>query len=64
MHTAQFGTLEQTVAFFDRGGDSFGFPGKSELSPLGLTSRERADLVAFLATLTGPGPDASLLKAP
>ncbi|HYP91073.1 MAG TPA: cytochrome c peroxidase [Polyangiaceae bacterium] len=64
MHTAQLLGLEQVVEFFDRGGDSFGFPGKSELQPLNLTARERADLVAFLGSLTGPGPEPSLLGPP
>ncbi len=64
MHTGQLLTLAEVVDFFDGGGDHFGFPGQSELSPLGLTARERADLVAFLATLTGPGPREALLSPP
>ncbi|HVU05901.1 MAG TPA: cytochrome c peroxidase [Polyangiaceae bacterium] len=64
MHTAQIRTLAQVVEFFDRGGDGKGIYGVNELSPLGLTADERADLVAFLQTLTGPGPDAALLTAP
>lgn len=64
MHTGQFATLDDTVEFFDHGGDKFGFPGQSELKPLQLTARERADIVAFLKALTGPGPAADLLAAP
>jgi cytochrome c peroxidase len=64
MHTGHFVTLDQVVQFFDRGGDSFGFPGQSELEPLALSERERADLVAFLRALSGPGPDAALLTPP
>jgi len=64
MHTAQFASLDDVVAFFDRGGDAFGYPGKSEISALDLTDQERADLVAFLGALTGPGPDPSLLEQP
>ncbi len=64
MHTGQLLTLAEVVDFFDRGGDHFGFPGQNELSPLGLTARERADLVAFLAALTGPGPREELLSPP
>ena len=64
MHTGQLLTLGEVVEFFDRGGDHFGFPGQSELTPLGLTARERADLVAFLATLSGPGPAQALLSPP
>jgi cytochrome c peroxidase len=64
MHTGQLGTLADAVAFFDRGGDSAGFPGTSELSPRHLSLEEKADLTAFLAALDGPGPDPRLLQAP
>jgi cytochrome c peroxidase len=64
MHTGHVMSLEDVVDFFDRGGDHFGFPGASELSPLALTPRERADLVAFLKTLSGAGPDGALLTPP
>ena len=39
-------------------------PGHERAHALGLTERERADLVAFLGALAGPGPDAALLVAP
>lgn len=62
MHTGQLRTLEQVIAFHDRGGDPLGgYPGRSELTPLGLSEGERADLAAFLRALSGPGPDTSLL---
>jgi cytochrome c peroxidase len=65
MHTAQMSGLDQVVAFFDRGGDRVGgYPGTSELQPLGLTELERADLVAFMGALAGPGPAADLRVAP
>jgi cytochrome c peroxidase len=64
MHTGQLSTLDEVVDFFDRGGDHFGFPGQNELSALELSARERADLVAFLGTLTGPGPQEKLLSPP
>jgi cytochrome c peroxidase len=64
MHTGQFGTLEEVVAFFNRGGDPSGYPGVNELEPLDLTLEERADLVAFLAALDGPGPAPKLLEQP
>jgi cytochrome c peroxidase len=64
MHTAQLKKLADVVAFFDRGGDSFGYPGKSEIAPLGLSADERADLTAFLGALDGSGPDPKLLSAP
>ncbi|HEY2731959.1 MAG TPA: cytochrome c peroxidase [Polyangia bacterium] len=65
MHTAQLGTLDQVMAFFDRGGDRAGdYPGTNELQALGLSDRERADLVAFMGALTGPGPAAALMGPP
>jgi len=64
MHTAQLGDLSQVVAFFDRGGDPSGYPGTNELVPLGLKDAERADLAAFLGSLSGPGPDPALLEPP
>jgi len=63
MHTGQMTNLDDVVSFFDHGGNEFGFPGKSELTPLGLVAAERADLVAFLRSLTGPGPSAELRAA-
>ena len=52
------------VNFFDRGGDPFGYLGKTELVPLGLTAQDKLDLVAFLGALEGPGPAAELLAPP
>jgi cytochrome c peroxidase len=64
MHTGQLTTLSGVVSFFSRGGDRSGYPGQSEIARLDLTEAERADLVAFLGSLDGPGPDPSLLVAP
>jgi cytochrome c peroxidase len=61
MHTGQMESLEHVVTFFDRGGDLAGFPGTNELVPLDLNQSERADLVAFIGALMGPGPDDTLL---
>jgi cytochrome c peroxidase len=52
MHDGVFKTLEQVVDFLDQGG------GKNPhlsplLKPLGLTSEEKTDLIAFLKALTG-----------
>ncbi len=51
MHNGSIGTLEGVVEFYDRGGDR-----DANLSPLieplGLTDREKWDLVAFLNSLT------------
>jgi cytochrome c peroxidase len=64
MHTGQLVSLEQVVAFFDRGGEAGGYPGKSEIHALGLTPLERGDLVAFLSALAGPGADEIDLHPP
>lgn len=51
MHDGSIGTLQQVVAFYDRGGDR-----SANLSPLiaplGLSAQDRWDLVAFLHALT------------
>ncbi|MBK6751361.1 MAG: VCBS repeat-containing protein [Acidobacteria bacterium] len=48
-HNGQFTTLEQVVAFYNRGGD-FNAPNKplNLIRPLGLNGQQQADLVAFL----------------
>ena len=64
-HTGQALGLPPVIDFFDRGGDpEGGYPGTKEIAPLGLTSQEKQDLVAFLRTLDGPGPAAELLAPP
>ena len=51
MHDGSLQTLESVVAHYDSGGKSH--PNKSVLvRPLGLTATEKADLVAFLRSLT------------
>jgi hypothetical protein len=64
MHTGQMTTLSRVVSFFSNGGDRSGYPGISELAPLELDETERADLVAFMGSLQGPGPDPDLLMPP
>jgi cytochrome c peroxidase len=64
MHTGQLKSLDEVVAFFTKGGDTFGFLGKSEIAPLALSAQDQRDLVAFLATLEGPGPSANLQTRP
>jgi cytochrome c peroxidase len=64
MHTGQYRTLEEVVSFFAAGGHPVGYPGQSEIEPLELSEHDRADLVAFLHTLTGAGPDPALLVPP
>ena len=54
MHSGLLHTLEEVVAFFNRGGDAPGsYVGKAVLAPLGLTDDEQAELVAFLRALDG-----------
>jgi cytochrome c peroxidase len=55
MHTGHLPTLEEVVLFYDRGGDESGYAGTRDrdVMPLGLTTLEIADLVAFLESLTG-----------
>lgn len=63
MHAGQFSSLDEVLAHYNHPPVS---PiGHSELKPLGLTERERAQVVAFLRALSG-GVDAppELLQAP
>lgn len=51
MHNGVFASLREVVEFFDRGGGAA--PNKSPmLQPLGLSEQEKADLVAFLESLS------------
>ena len=55
-HTGSFPTLEEVVNHYDRGGGDDGpFAGTKDpaIKPLHLTDGEKADLVAFLRSLTG-----------
>jgi cytochrome c peroxidase len=59
MHDGSIRTLEDVIALYDRGGIER--PSRSELiAPLRLTQTEKADLVAFLDTLTGKQEPMSL----
>ncbi|HEX9321583.1 MAG TPA: cytochrome c peroxidase [Xanthobacteraceae bacterium] len=52
MHDGSLATLEAVVDHYDQGGMIR--PSQSELvKPLGLSAQEKADLIAFLETLTG-----------
>lgn len=64
MHTGQFRSLEDVVAFFDKGGDTDGYPGQSENFPRHLSASEKAQLVAFLRALDGPSPASTLIQPP
>jgi hypothetical protein len=54
-HTGRFGTLDEIVDFYNRGGD-FNAPNKDpNIVPLGLNPQQRANLLAFLRRpLTDP----------
>jgi cytochrome c peroxidase len=64
MHTGQLTSLATVVSFFNAGGSASGFAGVREIQPLGLSAQDEADVVAFLGSLTGPGPAASLSSSP
>ncbi|MDX1604545.1 MAG: cytochrome c peroxidase [Candidatus Competibacterales bacterium] len=52
MHNGAFATLAEVIEFYDQGG----FPHELQsplIRPLGLSERQKADLVAFLESLTG-----------
>ena len=52
MHNGGMSTLEQVVAFFNRGGDIVNPDLAADIEPLDLTEFQLVDLVAFLHTLT------------
>jgi len=52
MHNGAYRTLEEVVEHYDRGGDVKDTL-SPEMKPLELTEREKADLVAFMKSLTG-----------
>jgi cytochrome c peroxidase len=55
MHNGVFHSLEEVIDFYNRGGGAV--PRKSSLiQPLGLTTEEKRDLLAFLQALTGELP--------
>jgi cytochrome c peroxidase len=52
MHDGSVPTLEAVIALYDRGGIER--PSRSnKIFPLGLSDKEKSDLVAFLSTLNG-----------
>ena len=53
MHNGSIATLPDVIDLYDRGG--IARPSRSEIiKPLGLSEREKTDLVSFLNTLTSP----------
>jgi len=62
MHSGQFTTLEDVVAFYDAGGGMvLDVVTDSAIKPLGLTMQEKTDLVEFMKSLTGAAIPAPLL---
>ncbi|BDV42876.1 cytochrome c551 peroxidase [Geotalea uraniireducens] len=53
MHDGSMKTMEEVVEFYNKGGEQNPFL-DSGIRPLNLTAEEKADLVAFLKTLTSP----------
>ncbi|MFZ9880301.1 MAG: cytochrome-c peroxidase [Phycisphaerales bacterium] len=66
MHDGRFATLDDVVRFYDtlEGASPVGHHGELVLEPLGLGEQGRADLVAFLRSLSGATPDPALLVDP
>ncbi|MFQ5536120.1 MAG: cytochrome-c peroxidase [Gemmatimonadota bacterium] len=56
MHSGGYATLEDVLAFKDRGGGDHPFVPRDriELEPLGLTGSEMQDIIAFLKALSDP----------
>jgi cytochrome c peroxidase len=58
MHDGSLATLAEVVEYYDKGGQPH--PNLDEkMKPLGLTARDKADLVAFMEALTGTVVDAA-----
>lgn len=53
MHDGRYGTLEEVISHYDRGGDNIENIDK-QIQKLGLSPEEKADLVAFMHALTNP----------
>ena len=52
MHNGSLSTLEQVVDFYNRGGNFNNAELHPDIKPLGLNAQQKADLVAFMKTLT------------
>jgi cytochrome c peroxidase len=64
MHNGKYRSLEDMVDSFSQGTSPSGFVGTSENYPRNFTNTERSQLIAFLRSLDGAGPDAELQTAP
>jgi cytochrome c peroxidase len=54
MHDGAFSTMQQVIDHYDIGGNPKDANQDSLIQPLKLTAREKADLIAFMETLTDP----------
>jgi len=63
MHSGVFSTLGDVVSFYNAGGGQAQNK-DAKLKPLNLTAGERADLVAFLQSLTGDAPNVTVPDLP
>ncbi len=63
MHNGTFGTLEQVIDFFDRGGEELE-SGERPLAKLSLSRAEKSDLVEFLKSLSSSLPPVETGRLP
>lgn len=63
MHDGSLKTLGEVIQFYDKGGIKNPYLSK-EIKPLHLNSQEKADLLAFLNSLTGEGLNITAPKLP
>jgi len=62
MHNGSKATLAEVIDYYDRGGDTM--DGGNELRPLHLSNQEKADLLAFLLSLSGEAPETLIPALP
>ncbi|MDQ6966297.1 MAG: cytochrome c peroxidase, partial [Mariprofundaceae bacterium] len=62
MHNGSKTTLTEIIDYYNRGGDTLN--GGNELQPLHLTAAEKADLLAFLLSLSGEAPETVIPALP
>ena len=63
MHDGSQETLEEVVAWYDKGGHANEFLSE-KVKKLNLTDQEKADLVAFMEALTGEFPEVEQGRLP
>lgn len=63
MHDGSLKTLGEVIDWYDKGGHENAWL-SADIAPLGLGEQEKADLVAFLESLTGPLPKVETGRLP